>query len=377
MEKIEIRDILEKFDSGILTAEEEEIAKLWLSKLNNNDRALLSEDELEDASTRIWERLKANRPAKPIIFKLWPGFAAAGAVALMIFGVYFFSDNQQKTNQVPDLAMQNIAPGHSGATLTLGNGKQIRLTDALKGQLAEESGVSIEKSPDGRLVYQIKDSESSKNKTNTLSTAPGETYQVRLPDGSIVWLNSSSSLTYSVRLLQDEKRLVKLVGEGYFEVFKDRRHPFIVKTEKQEVEVLGTHFNINAYTNEMVTKTTLLEGSVRVADLNNQNHAVLEPNQQSEVSGNAAIKVKPINTEDAVAWKKGYFRFNTTPVDEVMRQLERWYNIQVVYEKDANRSAVIEGTVSRFASVSRLLKTIENTGVVKFRVEGNKVYVSN
>lgn len=321
---------------------------------------------------------KASGGSKPQLLKIWPGLAmVAASVVLMIFGVWFFAGNHN-TLKPDELASrkQDVLPGSAGATLTLSNGKKIALSAAVHGQLAKEGGVSITKTGNGQLLYVIADKKLSDLNTaglsNTLSTAKGQTFQLRLPDGSLVFLNAASSLTYTSSLLDKGKRVVKLQGEGYFEISKDKAHPFVVKTAKQEVEVLGTHFNINSYENEPTEKTTLLEGSVRITAGNNQE--TLKPGEQGKLEGNK-LSIDKVDTDLAVAWKNNDFMFKSEPIDGVMRMVERWYNVEVVYIGNKTNEK-FSGAVSRFDNVSSLLSIIESTGAAHFKIEGRKIYVS-
>lgn len=374
MEKRDIKNVLEKVNNGSFDANEETLAKWWLFRLNNEQRAFLSEAEFQEADDAIWSRLEPTLVKRKRSVMLWPSMMYTAVAALAIICFLFFIYNRKNEDSKSNFA-QDIRPGKNGATLTLADGRRISLSDAKKGSLAEEAGMQIQKLADGTLAYTIGTQQPVKDKYNTLSTAPGQTYQVKLPDGSLVWLNAASSLTYAVSMVKDGKREVKLSGEGYFEVVKDKAHPFIVKTDHQHVQVLGTHFNINAYTDEPVTRTTLLEGSVTVTKNDNQSKLTLIPGEQAELAEQSGLQLRQVDAQDAVAWKMGYFKLNSTPLEDVMRQVSRWYDVEVIYENEKSRSMVFEGTVSRFDNVSRLLKTLENTGAVKFRIAGKKVYV--
>ncbi len=307
------------------------------------------------------------------VHKLWPRMAAAAAIILLIGAGIFFYGNQS----VPDIKYANdIAPGKNTATLTLANGKKIILSDAVNGQLAEESGVRITKTAKGQIIYEIKDQQLSKaDVLNTLSTARGETYQVRLPDGSVVYLNAESSLKYPASFAANKQRRVELTGEAYFEVAKDKLHPFIVATSKQTVEVLGTHFNINSYANEPGTKTTLLEGSVLITPQATGNAgSVLKPNQQAFLNGNA-IQVKQVDARTAVDWKNNEIVFNGESLEIIMRKVSRWYNVEVVYENEGLKNQPFGGEVSRFANVSEVLDVLELTGFAHFDIRGRRIIV--
>jgi transmembrane sensor len=319
-----------------------------------------------------------NKTSEIPVKKLYPfriiNIAAAAAVVLVLCGIYFFNYRNAKHPVNEALAIQDVAPGKVGATLTLANGKKIRLNEAANGELAKEAGVVITKSANGDLIYEIKDKAGESNKVNTLSTAKGEMYNLRLPDGSHIWLNAASSLTYAANLIKNGHRKVKLDGEAYFEVAKDKAHPFIVESKGQDVEVLGTHFNINSYADETSIKTTLLEGSVRVTLPASTGYVVLKPNQQA-ILQDGNIKVRQVIADDAIAWKNGYFNFDSDNLERVMTRIARWYNIEPVYEDESLKQEIFAGTISSNKKISEVLKMLEETGGIAFEVKGNKVFV--
>jgi transmembrane sensor len=316
----------------------------------------------KDKKVKLWPKLR------------WVGVAAALLITVAAGLLIYQNQNGQPRNQI--LAAQDIAPGKNGATLTLANGKKINLAETSDGALLKDAGISITKTKDGELVYQAGAS-SSKNQINTLSTSKGETYQVRLPDGTRVWLNAASSLTYASSLTVAGKRNVELNGEAYFEVAKDKTHPFVVQTKGQEVEVLGTHFNVSSYDNALATQTTLLEGSVRVS-AGTDAAAVLKPGQQSVLRDGDRIQVKSVDVNEAVAWKDGYFRFYEVDLETFMNTIARWYDIDVVYEGGIAqyKDLAFGGAVSRSKNISEVLKILAQTGKVSYRVEGKKVTIS-
>jgi len=333
-----------------------------------------------EARDRIFQSVVASPTTEtPKVFRLWPRIAIAAAVAVVLFGAglfyYNFNTNQRSSN--PLVYKNDVAPGTFGATLTLSNGKKIRLSDAENGEVAKETGVMITKSADGQLVYTVGAANSSDpsaaGMTNTLSTANGETYKLRLPDGSYVWLNSASSLTYSSKLLENGKRTVKLRGEGYFEIAKDKLHPFVVSTDNQNVEVLGTHFNINSYPDEAVVSTTLIEGSVSVNS--GTLKKVIKPGQQAVNYGNA-IKINEVSAENVIDWKKGDFNLDELDFRVAMRKIARWYDVEVIYESSVPDNIKSGGWISRNRSLSAVLRHIESSGQVRFKIEGRKVYIA-
>jgi transmembrane sensor len=303
---------------------------------------------------------------------LWPRLIAAASIILIVGAGLLFYLNQGEEKHLVYYA-NDVAPGTQGATLTLANGRKIKLTAASEGNLVNESGVSITKSSNGQLVYEIKDPATDhRNAFNTLTTAKGETYQVRLPDGTLIWLNAASSLKYPVSFTKLKSRHVELSGEAYFEVAKDKVHPFVVESNGQQVQVLGTHFNVNAYVDEASTNTTLLEGSIKVIAAGSA--VVIKPGQQATFSDNR-ISIEEVNVNAAVDWKNGKFRFKNEPLASILRKISRWYDVQIEYKEDPNNMPTFTGSVSRFDNVSAVLKMLEETSDVKFIIEGKTIKV--
>lgn len=304
--------------------------------------------------------------------KRWPAIAMAAAVAgiLLSIGIYFYQADHKRV--LPPTAYNNdVEPGKSGATLTLANGKQIRLGEVGNGDLAKEAGVNISKTDSGQLVYTIQEN-SSENKRNTISTSMGETYEIRLPDGSAIWLNAASSLTYFAKLTEGGERRVILDGEGYFDIAKDDEHPFIVETASQEVRVLGTRFNINSYKDEQAVKTTLIEGAVKVyAGSTGQ---LLKAGQQAVNTG-GHIVVAAADIDNVTDWKNNEFLLDNQDLQYSLRKIARWYDLEIVYGPGVPLNAEIGGGISRNSKLSSVLKLIESIGLVHFRIEGRKLYV--
>lgn len=381
--------LFEKYISGEASVEETE-RLFQLIGSNNHDREIteLLDSELEntpfaDQYEPTWEgtlqKIKHRAFETPklqsqkITSYLWPRIISiAAVVALLVLGINFFTTNKGERNNYDHLVRHDIAPGKFGATLTLANGKQIRLGDVADGVIAKEAGISVSKMADGQVVYEIKPNEGDPNKIHTLATAKGETYIVTLPDQTKVWLNAASSLTYATSLVANGVRRVKLTGEAYFEVAKDKDHPFIVESGNQQVEVLGTHFNVNAYPDERAYRTTLLEGSVKVSE--NGQMEILAPGNQAVTSG-GDIRLSKVDAELAVAWKNNNFIFDRLSIKEIMRIIARWYDVEVIYDGDIP-SGTFWGSVSRFDKVSKVLIPLEATGDVHFKIEGRRIYVS-
>lgn len=280
--------------------------------------------------------------------------------------------------------VKEVDPGADKAVLALTNGTRINLSDARKGTLLNLEGIEVTKAEDGALVYKNVGLNSNISEYSTITTPKGGQYKVILPDGTRVWLNAASSLSFSNTLNRSAVRRMKLVGEAYFEVKKDKVHPFIVMTGKQEIQVLGTHFNVSAYPGKHPIKTTLLEGSVRISailskegcGIQTKTEVLLKPNQQSTLTKNR-IQVTEVDPEDAVAWKNGYFPSRTEPLESIMLEISRWYNIDVVYEDPQLAQKLFGGVMSRSEELSEVLSVLEATGRVHFKVEGRKVTVTN
>jgi transmembrane sensor len=290
---------------------------------------------------------------------------AAIIIAVLLGGGYLllhYHIPKQKVELIAD-----IKPGHSGATLTLANGKKIRLSTTRR-NVANDAGVSISNAQ-GELVYEINESDKgSPGQLNTLSTANGETYNIVLVDGTKVWLNAGSTLTYNPNLIESGERVVKVTGEAYFEVAKDKKHPFIVNSSGQRIEVLGTHFNVNTYNSEANIITTLAEGSVKVTT--KLNTSFLKPGQQS-ITANGAITVQTADLETALAWKDGKMYFKDAAVEDVMNQIARWYNVKIKYVGKPAK-ALFNGGFNRAAKLSEVLQILNASNVqCKITVENN------
>lgn len=316
-------------------------------------------------------------PFQPSVKKirLWSRIAGAVAVltTLLSIGLYL-STNRDMTlgPQASNHLGENIVPARRGATLTLANGKMIQLSDATNGELAEDAGIVITKSANGKLIYEVKNAAKDSNGLNTISTPKGETYEVRLPDGTVVLLNAASKLTFATHLIQQGKRLVRLEGEGYFEVVKDRVHPFIVKGRGQEVEVLGTHFNMNTYADEPLAATTLLEGAVQVTS--GKEKKKIKPGEQA-ISNGITIQTGKADIEQVMSWTKGDFYLNHVNFKAAMRDIARWYDVEVVYDASVPNDMESGGWIARDKPLAVVLKSIESSGLVRFKVEGRKIYV--
>lgn len=372
--KKDIKEVLDKVSSGTASPEEETMARLWLHQLHQNEEAGLSENELNEVSDEMWASLEETRKQSSVrTRKLWPYIAAAASVVLVAgIGLYFYKAPSSDPIKAPQQYSNDVPAGSNKAYLTLASGKKILLNSATNGMLAEEGGVKITKTADGQLVYTIADEgKKSTGKYNRIETPIGGQYELQLPDGTRVWLNAASSLKYPASFYALQQRSVELVGEAYFEVAKDKTKPFVVKSKGQEVEVLGTHFDVNAYPDEQTIKTTLIEGSVK---LNGQ--LTLKPGEQSVLS-DGKFKVKEVNAIDAADWKNGEFVFTNEPLTSILKKVARWYGVEIVYTNDLVKVPTFSGSVSRSENISSVLNMLEETSNVRFSIAGKQIRVTS
>jgi transmembrane sensor len=363
--KQDIKELLTKFRNGTISKFEIELLETWYLKWTPEPKEISMErlDELE-------EEIYAKLPVPLKQTKLWPRIAVAASItmACTICGYLYYSKQHLKIQQTSSY-VNDIQPGKVGATLTLSNGRQIRLTDTPNGEVAKEAGISVTKMANGQLVYKFKGAYANPDGINTLSTAKGETYILTLPDQSKVWLNAASSLTYSTGLNVHGMRRVELSGEAYFEISKDKMHPFIVKSLDQEVRVLGTHFNISAYPDEKIIKTTLLEGSVNI-----NSSETLKPGQLA-INNQNKITVHEANSSLETAWIENYFAFKDESAESVMRKLSRWYNVTIIYPNENVKLIRLNGHISRTKSLGTVLERIGKAAKLNFTIKGRNVTV--
>lgn len=364
-------ELLRKYQQGTCSPEEAAAVMYLYNLASASAEELPAGKDDQQVGAEIWSRLPAGRNNHRLsVFKT---ISVAAAVLIMIGAGYLWFNNKSEAPGQQQVH-QDIAPGKNSATLTLANGKKIVLTSDVKGELATESGVSITKTADGQLIYEIKDLQNSDPKAvNQLSTARGESYQLRLPDGTLVWLNAASSITYPVSFSNTALREVKLAGEAYFEVTKDKKRPFLVNTAHQEIRVLGTEFNVNAYPDDPEIKTTLLKGSIKLSLKEGSEDRILKPGEQATLAG-TQLSVSTADVEQAVDWKNGDFIFQSEPLSDLMRRVSRWYNVEVIYANGVDKEGTFTGKVSRNKPVSVLLKALQPAGL-KFEVIGNKIIV--
>lgn len=368
----QITELIKKYKAGRLTPEEKAILESWYIDQAANSNFELNPDEIYKNLALIGKQLPlkySNAYIKP----LWRNLAAAAILIFILLGGYFLL-HQKKIASPSALVKNDIAPGKSKATLILANGKKVALSRMVNGQFA---GIAVNNIKTGVLTYTVQAVAGETKNTsqfNTLETANCEQYEVILSDNTHVWLNASSSIKYPIAFTGKE-RIVELTGEAYFEIAHHEAMPFKIKTQQQEVEVLGTHFDINAYTDEKATATTLIEGSVKVSLVSNHKSIVIRPGEQA-TGNNTELTVKQIDTDAAIAWKNGYFQFDDESLESVMRKISRWYNIEIEYQESALKDQRFSGTVSRYKNISQIIKVLELTNAVHFKIQDNKILVT-
>jgi hypothetical protein len=371
------RDILAKYRQHKSSLEETKFLETYYDMFEVNEDLINSENEplfselKEDIKAKIDQQI-----AGPKVKKLnygWLKYAAA-VLLLVSVSIYFFSD-QQKSDPITQMDAA-ISPGGNNAILTLANGKKIALNDAAKGEISKQSGISVSKSKDGELIYTVVprgDDELSENTHNTISTPNGGQYTIILSDGTKVMLNSASSMTFPTSFKAADRR-VELNGEAYFEVAKDKNKRFRVISGLQTVEVLGTHFNVNAYGDEKIIKTTLLEGAVKVFTA--KKSVLIEPGEQAvlDKADENSIAKHLVNINKETSWINGIFSFEGDDLKSVMRQVARWYDVNVIYVGPISEEKYF-GEISRNSKLSEVIKILELNNV-KFEVAGKTIKVS-
>lgn len=376
--------LLRRYISNQCSARELQELFKWIG--SNKDETVIS-DELkalwQDSQPEYchtgeqWEHLYKNmmethRNRSIVNPVKWFKFTVAATIIITLsLSFYFYKVKIKAAENRFVKTNTELKPGTNTAILTLGNGSKVLLDD-VKGSVAAHQGIQIIKTANGQLIYKLHKKDLSLNaEFNTIETPKGGQYQIIMSDGSSVWLNAHSSLKYPISFGAKE-RVVELIGEAYFEIAKNNKAPFKVLTGNQIVEVLGTHFNINGYVDEPNIKTTLLEGSVKVSSVKNDERTMLMPGQQS-IFGVNELHVNQVDAEEAIAWKNGYFTFNNSNLESIMRQVSRWYNVDIVYQNSKVKHQLFSGNVSRFENASQVLSILELTGLVHFKVEGRRI----
>jgi transmembrane sensor len=376
-------EIMTRFKNGEATDAEIEEINLWYENQASNEGYTdgMPSDQRVEAKQKLLFRIydRIHQAAAPVarinVYKKIKIFTLAASVFLVIGVALYFQFAEQKKYPKDSVAVHDVAPGNNKAVLILANGKKISLEDLSDGQIASQTGIRISKTANGQLVYEATESIASttlKPEFNTIEVPVGGQWQVILPDHSKVWLNALSRITYPLHFTGNERN-VKISGEAYFEVSHNAQMPFKVQAGHQVVEVLGTHFNIMAYADEKLIRTTLIEGSVKVSQ--GKATKLLVPGEQAQVGKEGIRVTNEVDVEDVVAWKNGYFKFDEN-LEAIMAKVAKWYNVEVVYQFKPDPNSIYEGKVSRSKNISSLLKIIEFNGDVHFKIEGRRVIVT-
>ena len=351
-----------------------------LDEIDEEDDGSGWQAETNRLLTQVKKQLNTEKGrVVPFSKKKWLRIAAAAVLVTGVFAVYNYMRNDAVHKPTVAETATNpadpIAPGRNKATLTLDNESTINLETALNNTLAEQGNTSVVKSADGQVIYKLINEKPISTLYNRIITPRGGQFQVTLSDGTNVWLNAASSIHFPVTFTGSERR-VEITGEAYFEVAKNAAMPFKVKiADKAEVEVLGTHFNINAYSDEPTVNTTLLEGSVKFISLAQKNSRILVPGEQAVLNAADQIQVKKdLNAEQAIAWKNGTFEFSDSNLATVLRELARWYDVDIIFEGAAPQKQ-FTGEIQRNLNLSQVLKLLEKNGV-HGRIEGKKLIVT-
>ncbi|MDP2414693.1 FecR family protein [Daejeonella sp.] len=381
MTREEYNALYEKYLSGNCTSEEREAIENYQDSIDLDSHHWIKDQmgEQELVKETIHSELLNSiaRQKRRQIHRIRTWYAAAAVILLILSSGLYFNNLKKKTTVIAKTESprfkNDVLPGDNRAILTLDDGSQINLDDAQNGVLASEDNTDIRKIGSGQLEYSASVKLIETVKYNTLSTPMGGQYQLSLPDGSRVWLNSGSSIRFPTAFIGKE-RIIELKGEAFFDIRENKKMPFIVRTNNSmDIRVLGTQFNVMAYDDEKNINTTLLEGSVQI--LKESGTAFLEPGQAAILNkGTGKIKVAAADIEEAVAWKNGFFIFSNENIESIMRKVSRWYNVEVDYQGNLSNKDFV-GTISRDKNISEILKMLELTGAVHFRIEGRRITV--
>lgn len=381
--------LIQKYQEGSLTNDERALLDDWYQSFNQETTDLsasgyANSDELSrQISAKLEATIRSRKPKERSRYRRMRLPAAAAMIILLLsMGVFWHWQSGQPSPLIavkPVKLVNDLTPGGNKATLVLDDGSVILLDSARNGMLGEQGVSSLEKKNRGSITYSLNEdamAASAKVYYNTITTPRGGEFQVTLADGTKVWLNAASSIRFPTSFNGDT-RSVHITGEVYFEVAHNAKQPFIVQAGQSAIEVLGTHFNVNAYDDENHIKTSLLEGSVKISIPGQSagKSQLLKPGEQAQVSRNGQIQLtKDMDPEEVLGWKNGLFVFKSTDLRTIMRQLSRWYDVDIQYQGDVDMR--FTGQITRNNNVSKVFEKLELTGELRFRVEGNKIIVS-
>jgi transmembrane sensor len=382
------QELIRKYLEGTATPEEEALLQSWYLEMARDQPVVAEEPDYSAIGNEILQKLRAEQQdlpipnAKPVI-RIWPRVAVAAAILIALsVGSLLVLHKKQAPAVVQAQPMDNdILPAGTKATLTLLGGKTIQLDSARNGTVAQQGNTTVQ-SHDGQLIYNPAQpaaqataqpgTQAPATAFNKLTATPGEHYSLVLPDGTKAWLNAGSSITYPLTFAANERR-VAVTGEVYLEIIHNPNQPFTITVKDQTVEDLGTHLNIKAYDDDSTINTSLLEGSIKLNK--GPISAILKPGQQATIHpDDSAFQVKAIDADQAIAWKNGYFSFDRADIRTVMREMARWYNVQVIF-KGALPKTKFKGKVYRNINASEALKILSYFGA-HFQIEGKTIIVT-
>lgn len=369
MELQEFNELFKKYEAGTLSEDERRLLEKWYNQHATESKNQAGHTELE-------ERLKSIAGKIPVRYRatktrrLYYRIAAAASILIVIsLSAWWAYHRDTAENQ---LVQNDIVPGSNKAVLTLADGRTIDLSEAQSGIIVRDENINYQ---DGSALTAVSNGKERGGETALLklTTPQGGTYQITLSDGTKVRLNAASTLKYPSRF-SGQTREVEITGEAYFEVMSNADKPFKVFSKGQEIEVVGTVFNVQVYADEPEVKTTLVEGSVQIVNRMSKAVHKLQPGEQSTVL-NGNTRVAQVDVSEYTAWKDGLFRYNNQPLEAIMRNLSRWYGVKVIYEDETLKNERFVGMVSRYSNISAALAVLEEVGGARFTVEGNTVTV--
>lgn len=372
MDSKDLENLFERYTNGQATPEERALVETWYLTNGNKTIDPVPEQVLADQQESLKELLSQINPVR----RLWPRIAAAASILLIIglSGWFFLLHNKAPVSQYANnYARKQIVPGGNKAIITLNDGTNITVGDAKTGRLATQGNMQIDQTQDGEISYSqagvINNKSSDALMYNTASTPRGGQYELVLSDDTKVWLNASSSIRFPVVFRGIERR-VQITGEVYFEVAHNAAMPFRVEAGGQVVEVLGTHFNVNAYNDEASVKTTLLEGSVKVTAQGAS--TTIKPGEQADLK-DGKFSVNEVDVDDVVAWKNGYFSFKDDDLRAVMRQISRWYNVDITYNGNIPQRK-FSGEIARNTNISQMLDIL-SFKKIHYKISGDQITI--
>ncbi|WP_293915552.1 MULTISPECIES: FecR family protein [unclassified Sphingobacterium] len=373
--------LAEKWLNGTISAAEKQEFDEWYFSFEDHIVTDHTAEELDNIAAGLYKDIqsRSGMTVPPRISKIYPFkrmlYWAASVLILIGAGAILYIRQDNVPLQHTKTAV--IIPGSERGNLQLGDGNAYDLEQLDTGIFLKRSGVEIVKTRKGEINYTVRSVEAlnpDEIVDNTVSTPNGGQYKIQLSDGTRIWLNAASVIRFPIAFVGD-KRMVELQGEAYFEVSKDPVKPFIVKTGKEEVRVLGTHFNVNSYEGDPVSRVSLLEGKVEVLAKRGLYKTHLLPGQQTVNTSNS-INVESFNTEESIAWKNGEFIFNNERLDQVMLKVGRWYDADIIVDPEIAK-ILIWGSISKSEQIDKVLKLIQLTNEnIKYRIEGRRIYMS-